>query len=103
MVADPQGRLDDCFRYGDVVVHPHVFRSPLARERVVLEYQVRQTARGAEVAVRCDGQVDLEALRSRIAADLAKVGLASPEVSVSAVDRIGRQDTGKLRRFVPRG
>jgi phenylacetate-CoA ligase len=103
MIADPQGRLDDCFRYGDVVVHPHVFRSPLARERAVLEYQVRQTPRGAEVAVRCDGRVDLAALRSRIATDLAKVGLASPEVSVSAVDRIGRQDTGKLRRFVPRG
>ena len=103
MIADPQGRLDDCFRYGDVVVHPHVFRSPLARERAVLEYQVRQTQRGAEIAVRRGGPVDLEALRSSIPADLARVGLAAPEVSVSAVDRIGRQDSGKLRRFVPRG
>jgi phenylacetate-CoA ligase len=103
LIADPQGRLDDCFRYGDVVVHPHVFRSPLARQRAVVEYQVRQTPRGADVLLRCDGPLDAAALRAAIAADLAKVGLASPDVSVSVVGRIGRQDTGKLRRFIAHG
>jgi hypothetical protein len=40
------------FHYpGEVVVHPHVFRSVLGRERDVLEYQVRQTAAGADVLV----------------------------------------------------
>jgi hypothetical protein len=36
--------------YGDgVLIHPHVFRSVLAREAGVVEYRVRQTARDAEV------------------------------------------------------
>jgi phenylacetate-CoA ligase len=101
VIADPQGRLDDVFRYGDVGVHPHVFRSPLARERAVVEYQVRQTPGGADVSLHCEGPVDLPALRAELTTGLARLGLAAPEVSVAVTDRIGRQATGKLRRFVP--
>jgi hypothetical protein len=52
LIADVEGRLDDAFTYpGGRVVHPHVFRSVLGRDRRVVEYQVRQTPSGAEVLV----------------------------------------------------
>ena len=51
-IDDIQGRLDDAFTYpGGPTVHPFTFRSVLGRERDVVEYQVRQTATGADV--RC--------------------------------------------------
>jgi hypothetical protein len=53
------------FYAGGVTVHPMTFRSPLERERHVVEYQVRQAARGADVALRTDGPVNIEALRTR--------------------------------------
>ena len=101
-VGDPHGRLDDTFRYdGGVVVHPHVFRSPLGRCRPVVEYKVRQTARGAAIVVRATDAFDGEALAADIAAGLARLGIANPEVTVAAVDRLDRQYSGKLKRFVP--
>jgi phenylacetate-coenzyme A ligase PaaK-like adenylate-forming protein len=103
-VADIQGRLDDVFLYGRLRVHPHVFRSALGRHTGVLEYQVRQTRRGAGIAVRCGGPVDVERLGSEVADGLAALGLARPRVEVRVVERLER-DTGpaKLRRFVPLG
>ena len=103
-VGDPHGRLDDTFRYdGGVLVHPHVFRSPLSRCRSVVEYQVRQTVRGAAIAVRVTELFDGEALAAEIAAGLAGLGLAEPEVTVTIVDQLERQYSGKLKRFVPVG
>jgi phenylacetate-coenzyme A ligase PaaK-like adenylate-forming protein len=88
---------------GGLIVHPHVFRSPLSHRREIVEYQVCQTARGATVAVRCTGSVDLPALKAEIEDDLARLGMADPEVLVTIVDEIGRQAlSGKLKRFVPR-
>lgn len=100
-IADIQGRQDDCFIYGEVVVHPIAFRSPLSRCRGIAEYQVRQTARGAEIAIRCIGRVDISALRREIAKGLAELGLSGAEISVTPVERLDRQDVGKLRRFLP--
>jgi hypothetical protein len=82
------------------VVHPHVFRSALGRRATVVEYQVRQTLRGAEIAVRCCGPLDLDSLQRDIVHALARVGLPHPEVRVSTVDRIDRGVAGKLKRFV---
>ena len=65
-VADIQGRLDDVFVYDGLRIHPHVFRSALGRHAGVVEYQVRQTTDGAQIAVRCRSRVDLEALGSEI-------------------------------------
>jgi phenylacetate-CoA ligase len=67
LIADPQGRLDDVFLYDGIRVHPHVFRSVLARRPEVLEYQVRQTATGAAVAVRSRGPVNGRALAAELA------------------------------------
>jgi phenylacetate-CoA ligase len=103
-IADAHGRLDDSFDYGDgLTVHPHNFRSPLSRRRQIIEYQVRQTPRGATVAVRATAPFDLVVLEAEIAAGLAHLGLAGPQVTVTTVDRLERQYSGKLKRFVPLG
>jgi phenylacetate-CoA ligase len=100
-VADIQGRLDDVFAYGGRRVHPHVFRSVLSRHAGVVEYQVRQTVRGAGIAVRCGGAVDFARLSAEIADGLRALGVPDPLVEISAVERLER-DPGpaKLRRFV---
>ena len=101
-VADVQGRLDDVFVYDGRRVHPHVFRSTLGRHAGVIEYQVRQTPRGARIAVRCGAPVDLDRLRAEIAQALGGLGVPRPAVEVTVTDRLER-DPGpaKLRRFVP--
>ena len=101
LIADPQGRLDDLFHYGQLVVHPLVFRSPLGLCRDIIEYQVRQTARGADITVRCLGQSQLMALADEIRGKLISAGLHDPEVTITVLDQLPRQDTGKLKRFIP--
>jgi phenylacetate-coenzyme A ligase PaaK-like adenylate-forming protein len=102
-ISDPQGRLDDTFVYqgGLVVVHPHLFRSPLGRRPGVLEYQVRQTERGADIRVATNGHLDLDELAAEIEHGLTDVGLASPQVSITEVGSLVRQASGKLKRFFP--
>ncbi|MDN5933043.1 MAG: phenylacetate--CoA ligase family protein, partial [Pseudonocardia sp.] len=102
-ITDPLGRLDDVFRYGEVPVHPHVFRSPLSRHPEIVEYQVRQTPRGAAVAVRSARDLDTVAVAGEIRAALAAVGVPDAEVSVHPVDVLPRGSSGKLARFVPLG
>jgi phenylacetate-CoA ligase len=101
-VADIQGRLDDTFIYDGRSVHPHVFRSVLGRHAGVVEYQVRQTAAGARIMVRCGAGVDLARVADEVARALAGAGVSRPGVEVRAVERLER-DPGpaKLRRFVP--
>jgi len=101
VIADPQGRLDDVFHYGSLVVHPLVFRSPLGLCSDIVEYQVRQTARGADIAVRCLGQSQLMAVADEIRGKLITAGLGDPEVTITVLDQLPRQDTGKLKRFIP--
>jgi len=100
-IGDVQGRLDDVFTYGDVRVHPHVFRSALSRYKTVTAYQVRQTAQGAAISVQLIGDLRREDLERDIEDALKKVGLAVPIVSVAPVEAIERGATGKLKRFVP--
>jgi phenylacetate-coenzyme A ligase PaaK-like adenylate-forming protein len=101
-VADIQGRLDDAFVYDGRRVHPHVFRSALARHAGVVEYQVCQTEHGAHITVRQAARVDLERLGGEMADALAGLGVPRPAIEVTAVERLER-DPGpaKLRRFVP--
>ncbi len=101
-VADVHGRADDVFRYASGIrVHPLNFRSPLGRDPAIVEYQVRQTERGAEIAIVARAPVDIEALRSTVAQTLTGLGLSAPEVIVRRVDRVERQDAGKLKRVIP--
>jgi len=102
-IADPLGRLDDTFVYPDgTAIHPHVFRHCLSHQHLV-EYQVRQTARGADIDAVVSDDVDTAALASRIEAALRDLGLPAPVVNVATVDRVDRQRSGKLKRFVPSG
>jgi phenylacetate-coenzyme A ligase PaaK-like adenylate-forming protein len=101
-VADIQGRLDDVFLYDGRRVHPHVFRSAMGRQAGIVEYQVRQTDRGARITIRCGGRVELERLGAEVADELAKLGVPRPVIDITAVDRLERDGgPAKLRRFVP--
>jgi phenylacetate-coenzyme A ligase PaaK-like adenylate-forming protein len=102
-VADIQGRQDDAFHYaGGVFVHPHLFRSVLTRVADVAEYQVVQTAEGAEVAIVGGEQLDPSEVAQSLESELKRAGLAGAAVRVSRVDRLERHAySGKLRRFVP--
>ena len=83
------------------MVHPHVFRSPLGRERAIVEYQVRQTERGAAISLICTGDVDLARMNAAITEGLCALHLSAPEVTFDVVASLDRQETGKLRRFLP--
>ena len=101
LIADVEGRLDDAFAYGDgVLVHPHVFRSVLGCAAGIVEYQVQQTARGAEV-LALGALDDCVATARRLESELARLGVSAPSVTVRVVSRLERQATGKMRRFVP--
>lgn len=101
-IEDVLGRLDDSFSYpGGIDVHPHLFRSALAGERNVVEYQVAQTARGAAIAAVCTGEINEERLRAMIVSGLSKLGLGDPDVQITRVASLDRLRSGKLKRFVP--
>jgi phenylacetate-CoA ligase len=101
-IADPQGRLDDIFVYpGGVSVHPHVFRSSLGQHRQIVEYQVRQTERGADISVIADAEIDTASVGLKIAEALASLGIDQPDVVLTRVATLDRQASGKLKRFVP--
>ena len=103
-VADIQGRLDDMFTYHDALaVHPHLFRSVLARDPRIVEYQVRQTPTGAAILARTTQPIEAEHLAEAIEAGLARAGLVDPAVTVTTVDQLPRVGVGKLKRFVPLG
>jgi hypothetical protein len=65
----------------------------------ISEYQVTQTAAGADILTV--GQPDIDALRAAVLAALRRCGLSDPRVQIRVVDRIPRhQASGKLKRFV---
>jgi phenylacetate-CoA ligase len=72
----------------------------LGRDRGTVEYQVRQTPAGAEVLV-VGAPADPDGLARALAAELARLGVPAPGVEVAVVDRLERQPTGKVRRFLP--
>jgi phenylacetate-CoA ligase len=97
-----QGRADEILRYGRAEIHPLVLRSALLAQDDVLDYQVRQTARGVAVQVLLERETSLAPLREQLHTALARAGLADPEVTVDAVAALPRNpQTGKLRRVIP--
>jgi phenylacetate-coenzyme A ligase PaaK-like adenylate-forming protein len=98
-VADIGGRRDDDFRYGSITVPAITFRHVLGTDPRVSEYQVVQTAAGAEILTV--GRPDVDALSAAVIAALSRCGLPDPTVAIRAVDRIPRhQASGKLKRFI---
>jgi phenylacetate-coenzyme A ligase PaaK-like adenylate-forming protein len=99
-VADIGGRRDDDFRYDTATIPASVFRHVLGTDPRVSEYQVHQTARGADVLVV--GDPDVDALASAAISALGRHGLSDAEVTVRTAERLQRHEsTGKLKRFVP--
>jgi phenylacetate-coenzyme A ligase PaaK-like adenylate-forming protein len=100
--ARVEGRADEVFRFGQVVIHPNVVRSVLVDSPDVLEYQVRQTPAGLDVAAVAEVGLDVTRLGRRLAVALAGAGLARPVVDVRTTTGLARHpETGKLARFVP--
>jgi phenylacetate-coenzyme A ligase PaaK-like adenylate-forming protein len=96
------GRQDDAFHYGSLRVHPHAFRSVLTRYAGVTEYQVRQTADGADVSVVAHSHIDLGRLQDDLTAALSEAGLRDPHVRLETTMTIDRHpQSQKLKRFVP--
>jgi phenylacetate-coenzyme A ligase PaaK-like adenylate-forming protein len=101
LVVRVEGRQDDLLRYGNTVIHPNVVRSALLGQAEIIEYQVRQTARGLDVAAVCARPLDAAGAATHLEHVLADAGLSSPEVRIAQVDAIERDPrTGKARRFV---
>ena len=76
------------------------FRHVLGTDPAISEYQVRQTAGGADVLVV--GSPDRAAVQRSLAVGLARFGLTDPSINVIKVEQIERHAaTGKLKRFVP--
>jgi hypothetical protein len=82
-------------------VHPATFGSMIRQEPAIVEYQVRQTPRGACILAQAAHSFDHEALAVRIEAALSGLGLGEPEVTIECAPQIARGLTGKLVRFVP--
>jgi phenylacetate-CoA ligase len=100
--ATVEGRSDALLRYDGVDVDPIVVRSVMVRSPDVLDYQVRQTRRGIDVAALTLSSFDVDHLSVRLASALQGAGLADPQVKVQTVATLERHhETGKLRRFLP--
>lgn len=101
--AEVEGRADDVFRYDGVDVHPLVIATAMVKAPRVVEYQVRQTDRGIDMAVVTDGPMDVDSVAAAIADGLRQAGVMDPTVTVREVGSIPRHPhTGKARRFIPR-
>lgn len=99
-IADIGGRRDDDFGYGETTVPALAFRHVLGTNPRISEYQVTQTATGADIVVV--GSPGLEALTASLIAALRRYGLANPTINIQVADSLQRhQASGKLRRFVP--
>ncbi len=100
--AKVRGRADEVLQYEGVDIHPHVVRSVLVRSPEILDYRVRQTARGMDVDALAVVPVDRDRLADHLTQALAEAGLQNPVVTVRIVDQLDRNpETGKIRRFVP--
>ena len=101
-VADIAGRRDDDFGYDEATVPASAFRHVLGTDPRISEYQVRQTAAGADVLIV--GSADPAVLAASLVAALRPYGLANADISVKQVSRIERHaSTGKLKRFIALG
>jgi phenylacetate-coenzyme A ligase PaaK-like adenylate-forming protein len=99
--ASVEGRSDDVFRYGATIVHPFALTTALLRAGQVREYQVRQTARGADITVVTDAGLDEAALAAAIEQSLRQAGITEPHVTINRAAAIARDPrTGKVKRFI---
>jgi phenylacetate-coenzyme A ligase PaaK-like adenylate-forming protein len=100
-VKQVHGRAFELFHYGSMFVHPLALELAVLEQPSIVEYQLRQTPRGAHLLYCKAGEVDSDRLSRRIAEGFARYGLGEPEISVEEVTEIKRTAVGKLQKFVP--
>ncbi len=103
-IVDLRGRSVGAFVYaGGRAVHCMSLATALLADPAVVEYQVRQTPRGALVTVATNGPCDTGALGAALALLMRRSGIPDPDVVVRVTDRLDRLWSGKLRQFEPLG
>ena len=102
-ISDLSGRLEESRGPRRGRVHAAAVQGRLMREPNLIEFQVRQTGTGIDVAVRASGPLDVVRLRSDLRETLVRSGIGDPDVTVWPADHLDRVWSGKLRRFVPLG
>lgn len=113
-----EGRLDDHFVYeGNIRVHSHLFRHVLEQRSGILEYQVKQTATGANLLLvptgtskgsndtACDDATfkdnsQTQDITQRLERDLENIGVNGAKIHVDIVPSIQRTAAQKLTRFI---
>src|SRR6185295_8452652 len=90
-ITDLRGRTDSFFMYDNgAAVHWLGMTTVLLSDPDVLELQVTQTPRGAEVSVATAGRCDIEQLRRGLVDLMTKAGLPDPKVTIREVDSLDR-------------
>lgn len=101
-ITDLAGRTDGFFVYdGEVAVHLLGIETELLNDSTVVEFQVTQTPRGADVSVATKGECNIEGLRRGLVDLMARAGLVDPQVTIRELDALDRMWSGKLRQFQP--
>lgn len=101
-IEDLAGRTDSFFVYeGGAAVHWIGMTTVLLGDPEVVELQVTQTLRGADISVATKGACNVERLRRGLAELMAKSGLPDPQVTIREVDTLDRLWSGKLQQFQP--
>ncbi len=101
-ITDLAGRTDSFFVYdGGAAVHWLGMTTVLLSDSAVVEIQVTQTPRGADVSVATKAGCDVQGLRRGLVELMSSAGLVDPQVTIREVDALDRLWSGKLRQFQP--
>src|ERR1039458_2088756 len=101
-IGDIRGRSNSFFLYeGGAAVHWIGMETVLLTDPNVVEMQVTQTPRGADVTVTGRDACNLEALRTGVRDLMIQSGLTNPDVAVRQAESLERGWPGKLQPFVP--
>ena len=102
LISSIEGRHEDDFVYGEVIVIAEVFENAIMVELGVDEYQVLQTQRGADVLIVPDkgAQIDASRMKVDLLRQFKQLGISDPEINICLVQQLKRHaETGKLKRF----
>ena len=100
-VRQVHGRSLETFRYGGIAVHPAALELAVLEQPSILEYQIRQTPRGAHLVYHSRNGADEARLALKMRQALASYGVAEPEITVEKAARLERTAAGKARHYLP--
>ncbi|MDE2135144.1 MAG: phenylacetate--CoA ligase family protein [Alphaproteobacteria bacterium] len=100
-VRQVHGRTVEIFHYGEISVRPTILELAVLEQLHILEYQIRQTPRGAHLAYRSQGEIDAARLSAKMRQALLSYGLQEPEITIEKIALLERTAVGKLKHFVP--